>query len=246
MNIGSGSIGFTGITLPAPAPGPPFVATSADNGLSVDPGSGRIVLGQDVGAVGNPAILLSNREIPMGGFSFELVNGVGAAKQFSVDPANGLYQLGDISGVGNGLALYIDDTGNTVEIGIGLFIDPNLEIDRVNSLYGLGDVYGNFNGCSWVAWDQSNVSYGTVTINGAAGVRGLELVGDPFNQFAIGDVGFNQNRTEVRVDDNVNEIQMRNNANNASVRMNGALGFTGTVTPVNSITVNGGIVTAVS
>lgn len=47
---------------------PPFPGNSANNGLSVDSVSSLIVLGQSVGAVGNPAILLSNREIPAANF----------------------------------------------------------------------------------------------------------------------------------------------------------------------------------
>lgn len=43
--------------------GAPFAAGSADNGLSIDTTSGRIVLGNDVGDTAAPATLLSNREI---------------------------------------------------------------------------------------------------------------------------------------------------------------------------------------
>lgn len=43
--------------------GPPFVATAADNGLSVDGVSGRIVLGNDFGDPAQPAVLLNQREI---------------------------------------------------------------------------------------------------------------------------------------------------------------------------------------
>ncbi len=46
-------------------PGPPFLPTSADNGLSVDTVSGKIVLGNNVGDPLAPAGLLSNREILM-------------------------------------------------------------------------------------------------------------------------------------------------------------------------------------
>jgi len=46
--------------------------TNADNGTSL---AGTIVqLGQPVGAVGNPAILLTNREIPLGGFNLNISN----------------------------------------------------------------------------------------------------------------------------------------------------------------------------
>jgi hypothetical protein len=63
--------GSLGVMSPASAasgpPSPPFASTSAVNGLSVDPTSGKIVLGNDLGGV--TAVLLSNREIPTGGFN---------------------------------------------------------------------------------------------------------------------------------------------------------------------------------
>lgn len=43
--------------------GPPFASNSADNGLSVDSVSSRIVLGNDVADPAQPAALLSSREI---------------------------------------------------------------------------------------------------------------------------------------------------------------------------------------
>jgi len=52
--------------------GSPFTAGSAVNGLSVDGVSGQIVLGNDV--LGVSAILLSNREIPMGNFRIDFTN----------------------------------------------------------------------------------------------------------------------------------------------------------------------------
>lgn len=47
-----------------PQSGPPFQATSANNGLSVDPVSGKIVLGSDTNTT--DAQLLSNRDIDTG------------------------------------------------------------------------------------------------------------------------------------------------------------------------------------
>jgi len=44
---------------------PPFAPTSAFNGLSVDPVTFQIVLGQDAGDPGNPATIVTPREIPM-------------------------------------------------------------------------------------------------------------------------------------------------------------------------------------
>ncbi len=54
------------------------------------------------------------------------------------------------------------------------------------------------------------------------------------------------NGTHMNIDDAANTFFLKNTANNAIINMNGVGGFTGTVTPVNSITVNGGIVTMVT
>ena len=62
MSYGQGNIKFTNNT----AAGPPFPATAADNGLSVDPVSGHIVLGNDFGS--NTADLLSDRYIGLVNF----------------------------------------------------------------------------------------------------------------------------------------------------------------------------------
>lgn len=59
MNFGSR---FTPVSFFTPAV-PPFPANAADNGLSVDGVSGRIVLGNDVGDAAEPARLLNAREI---------------------------------------------------------------------------------------------------------------------------------------------------------------------------------------
>ncbi len=61
----NGSIEFGANT---PPPVPPGTPTGASNGLSVDPVSNDAVLGQDVGAAGDPAALLSNRQTIIGPF----------------------------------------------------------------------------------------------------------------------------------------------------------------------------------
>jgi hypothetical protein len=50
------------VTANVPPAGAPFPAGSAENGLSVDPVSGKFVLGNDIG--GFDAVLLSDRDIP--------------------------------------------------------------------------------------------------------------------------------------------------------------------------------------
>src|SRR5688572_20397498 len=52
--------------------GAPFPAGSAANGLSVDPITGQIVLGQDFGDPANPAALTNTRFIPIPGFGIVL------------------------------------------------------------------------------------------------------------------------------------------------------------------------------
>lgn len=69
MNFGSGSLGF----VSASSSGGPFPAGSANNGLSVDPATGLIVLGNDESGLSGLAKLLSNREISMEGFLLRLL-----------------------------------------------------------------------------------------------------------------------------------------------------------------------------
>jgi len=64
MSLGSG--GSLNTSRKEDPAGAGFI-TSANNGLSENP-AGTVVLGQDVGAVGDPAQLLNAREIPAGSF----------------------------------------------------------------------------------------------------------------------------------------------------------------------------------
>src|ERR1700693_1537927 len=109
MSINQGSINVQQKQKPFPPPGPPFVITSANNGLSVDPVSGKIVLGQDIGQAGDPAQLLNAREIPMKGFPFSFTDNGAGNLFFLIDSANSLYELGDINSVNNGTFLQIND-----------------------------------------------------------------------------------------------------------------------------------------
>lgn len=68
----AGSIGIGNSLIRGESPaGPPFVATSAANGVSVDPVTGKIVLGDQTGGV--LSTLLNNRVIPMATFSLQLL-----------------------------------------------------------------------------------------------------------------------------------------------------------------------------
>lgn len=72
-------------------PAPPFAGNSAYNGLSVDPITGQIVFGNDVG--GGLADFVSDREIDMAGFLFQFLNG--ADRKFIIDNLSGLFGIGD-------------------------------------------------------------------------------------------------------------------------------------------------------
>jgi hypothetical protein len=287
---------------------------SADNGLSVD-GTGVIVLGQDIGAVGDPAQLLSPREIPLNGFSLNIrdalgnsyllldntnfqsfvtaVDGLGNASNllltavgggqwnliaqgaastitetgdsinrlFSVkegsnsflllDFVNGLYEIGDISGAGNGAFLRVDDAG-TQEIqalangafryedtaGNSFFIadaSGGMTGGDISNLFaGAGSQFQVFGGSRRLAFTINNFTNFLFEIDASAG------------SYRLGDRDGIFNGNFLDIDDNASQFKVTNSALNATMVINGVLGFTGTVSPVTSITVNGGIVTNVT
>jgi hypothetical protein len=65
----TGSVFFGGVTAPD------ATVKGADNGLSLD--GTDVVLGQDVGEVGNPAALLNSREVPIGIYDLTFVGTTG-------------------------------------------------------------------------------------------------------------------------------------------------------------------------
>lgn len=212
--LGQGSLGLTPRSKPATAP----TILDANNGLSL---SGTDVqLGQDVGAVGDPASLLNDREIPMDGFDLHF--------------AGSLIGLSIYDSLGNAS---IDDIVNGA---------PFLFIDIANQYYSIGDDWGVSNGCELYIAGQQNKVAATVVINGALNRTALELLGDPTNTFSFGDCGNNQNGSKIVVDDNNKVIKLFDSANDLSLEINGTPGFTGTVANPTSITVISGIVTAVS
>lgn len=93
------SLGLPGLAVfhkkepfPTPGPpGPPFQPTSAANGLSVDPGTGQIVLGVSDGSGLPDANLLDSRLIPMidNLLTFEMTNGGTAECLFIINAVAG-------------------------------------------------------------------------------------------------------------------------------------------------------------
>lgn len=203
MIIGQGNafIQPNSATPPTP-PVPPFPLNALDNGLSVDPVSFFGVLGQDPGAAGDPAQLLSNREIPLAGFDFSF-GSVGNRRLF-LDLFTNAYRFGDIDAAINGNAIVVDDANNTFAFnqnGVPFFdVFPALGWD-------LGD-YNNVFGGIWIYGNNSqqqvevigNVSGGSfLNIKAGAGNKLFEfgdtldvfngnriLINDTIQEWAIG------------------------------------------------------------
>lgn len=209
----------------APTPGPPFVAGSAYNGLSIDTVTGQIVLGQDVGAVGDPAALVSNREIPIGVFSFKIVDtGILGNTFFSINPTVGIYTFGDYFGISNGTNLEINDALSYCFLGqpsgTNLYIDDviqrawiqsqsnfYLDIDKGNDLYRFGDINGSNTGTTLILNDAIQLS----RITSASGNR---LFLDALNGlYQIGDIDAFGNRSKLDIDDAAMLTQITVNGN---------------------------------
>lgn len=164
MGAGSASVAMFQRIIPAPAPGPPappFDPTSAENGLSVDPVSGRIVLGNDVG--GTSAALLTNRQLPMSGLHILLTDPgfqtIITAGAYEIDDTTASNSFGLLST--GFLTLETDDPLFNPKINIGNstinqsyqikqradglnITDPGnnsfFKIDQVNRLFEFGDL----------------------------------------------------------------------------------------------------------
>lgn len=188
--------------IPAPAPGPPFVLTSAANGLSVDPVTGKIVLGNDAGLL--TAALLSNRDLPMGAFRFDWLNGTN--RQFSVNPLTGTYQLGDIDGAADGGMLFINTApGGGASLGDLNVISQGALVTVSNGLTngGVVDITTGANLARGYRLRQQNdigVNEGWIFEDIISGKRFFQI--DPLTAFyALGDINGLLNSTRLEVDD---------------------------------------------
>lgn len=220
MGQGQGSITVNQRNIPAPPPGPPFSLTSADNGLSVDPITGRIVLGQDVGAVGNPAQLTTAREIPLNGQSIQMKSPAFLFPMVWIDDgAIPFILLGDVLGmflevgplidvtqfgnpnVGNRLTNILNNAGgfNRISSAIG----DHFLID-VTGLYRFGDITGN---SVLVDLDQPNV----FAIFQASPFAQFTASAGPFGNFVTMSTNF-LTASSVTCQDNVVRIAVDVNA----------------------------------
>lgn len=198
--------------------GPPFVGGSAYNGLSIDTITGQIVLGQDVGAVGNPAQLISNREIPLNAFSIQLTDA-----NFLAILQTGFFALQDFANVnaitlstGVPATIVISDFSAdfptlslsnslfTFDVAVDSFAfkirdnattDEYFLLNPTTGIFSLGDLSGTGNGTKIDVKDASTsiqMSAGTtgmqLILAGAAGSELFEFVSASGNRYFFNDV----------------------------------------------------------
>lgn len=258
-------LGNFNVTNNAPfTAGPPFPGTAAENGLSVDGITGRIVLGNDVGGV--TAQLLSVREIGMNGQILRFLNGVrntdffGSSIQLyhSVTPLQngfispGLFQVGADTTINNPASMdFIDGAAgggtNTIsqvlqELQIIRGVQKMLTLDQSFGIYRMGDIDGALSGI------HVYIDAGPATFEIRNTLTNEYMIQANFGAATnlIGDI---QNITTgakelVNVAGSIHDFS--NTALTAIYSCNGVAGVTGVFAPVNSITVNGGIVTGVT
>jgi len=177
-----------------------------------------------------------------------------------LDALNGLYQMGDIDGFGNSSYAEINDATQFAQIILGT--NPCLILDAPNADYLMGDINGVGNSTLINAFDSASscrMTAGNVLLAQLDldhlnsnfeiilnGVRRL-LLDEANNRYQIGDLGVTTNNGGIiDLDDAASMLSFGNTANNLGITINGVAGFTGVVAPVNTITVNNGIVTNVA
>lgn len=297
--------------------------TNANNGVSLK--GGFVQLGQDVGAVGNPAALINNREIPLNNFSW---NTVGSAFSMLLDDVADRWQVNDVAGnpyiqynpaqryvsigddfvANSGVELFVWDLNNRITAAVQMGAVQNaqcLQLDGTSLTYQLGDSGNNHNFTNFTIDDANKRASITAILTGqefftvdplvstyslgdvpglidstflflGANIFEVDLAGNVCisgelaqGRYKFGDIGgvtdgiqlfINNNPlikiatlgtsngagTILTVDNNASLISFDNTAHTVGIKINNVAGFTGTVTPVNTITVNNGIVTNVA
>ena len=115
-----------------PPPGPPFAANSADNGCSVDPVSGKIVLGNNETGLADLAQLLSNREIALQNFFLRLMEIGGDETLAALRIESELYELSL-----SNFAFKVGIVGGLITKRCTTSVNSDLTIDGQASNFGI-------------------------------------------------------------------------------------------------------------
>lgn len=191
---------------------------------------------------------------------------IGANSYLSLDRGLNNYQFGDIGVSNNGSIVNVKDASSSIELSaagantrltlagsgganamqVSFFGNNFFALDYANLAFQMGDLNA-FNNGTQLLVDDTNQGFAVSSNVGGVPFTGLQLsfaagvfvLGEPTNAGP-------GNGNRVAVLDTLNRIRIENAANNAKIIMNNVLGFTGVVAPVNTITVDGGIVTNVA
>lgn len=208
MSTSTTGFGVSQRIPPSAPPFPPFPAGAANNGLSVDPGTGLIVLGNDVG--GATAGLLSTRQIPTNGFSlvftdplFNTTNEISEAIMRISDPISGV----DSQVNNNEYFIVNNNTGDQIRVvlaGLQIQVGLNTLLIKENA-----------------AGECLMTGAGLRVINGGGFLS--FLADNTGHLVTLGDVNGVVNGTKITVDDTTSQIV--SNAASGFI-MNGTLGMT--------------------
>lgn len=219
--------------------------------FTLDPLNGFYRLG-DLGGAGNQTNLTiqdANQSVAIS---------ANAGDMLSLDNANGLYSLGDLGPINNATQLRIDDTFGFIALGdiTGANNGTNLNLNDTIQTLSFENTVGQYllldaANFSFTIGDFSGTNNNTYLLIDDTAQR-IELLNATNNTGMTIDANAGQIQmvtnanVELRLDDATNTIFFNNGASNVGLNINGVAGFTGTVTPVNTITVNNGIVTNVA
>ena len=180
MNFGQGAISFVNLTPPS------LSSASANNGLSYDIATKKIVLGQSIGDLTNPAITLDEREILIGtganGIRFRVVNEPGRTRMLGAsiiveDPQKN--------------NSFVSIAANNIEISDRQFGNPNI---RFSSATPVNDIDVFTQSGIWVVRNSSAIEMmavendGKTTIGGEIVAQGVG-VSEFFGSIRTGQTG---------------------------------------------------------
>ena len=204
--------------------------TSANNGLDAD--SSVAVLGQDVGEAGNPAVLLSIREIPLAGFHIRL-------KQSNSVASKALSFLGNTNDTFQAFSVLNDNAGSSAKSHFLFTNDASKELKVVLNSSGVAGGYASFS--------SIETTDNKIWIGRTNGKRWISMNGD-FNIISVGDIdGDSGNSIYFNVASNANLATIQSGVNNLlsidkannSYKLGDASGaFNGTVLEVNDAVAN--------
>lgn len=187
--------------------GPPFPATAADNGLSVDAGTGRIVLGNDTG--GNAAQLLNNREIILNGFSLKMPDGTATYFTYIDNVTMGLFEDTPFAGLAANFELA--GVAARVRVTADLTAGGQPEMNLVNTANPADDVIQRL----------ETIEGYSVLQNSAAPVHMLTL-NNSAGRYKMGDIDAFLNGLLLSMDDTAATLDINNTLSDAAVLINGA------------------------